>query len=252
MPNGIITCTSSNLYQVNVNGTTYNCLARGKFKKEKVIPLPGDQVEITITNEETKEGVLEQISTRKNTLKRPKMANLSQLVFVVSMKLPSPDFLLLDKQLAFAKWLGVQSMICFNKIDLVEQEILQNLVKTYESIGYKVIQTNAKQGVQVEKIKPFLKGQITAFAGNSGVGKSTLLNSVFGKEITMEGVISNKNKRGKNTTTSVTLYPYGNNAYIADTPGFSTFDLTEIASNDLDHYFVEFMPYIEKCKFLRM
>lgn len=218
MPKGIITCTSSNLYKVEVNGNSYHCLARGKFKKDGLSPLPGDKVEIEITDEEKKEGVLEQIMPRNNELKRPKMANLTQLILVVSSKLPSPDLLLLDRQLVYARWLGIKSVICFNKIDLVSEDKIQKLAQIYRQIGYEVITTNAKQEGQIEKLIPYLKEQITALAGNSGVGKSTLLNSIFKEQLTKEGMISDKNKKGKNTTTTVTLYPYTTNSYIADTP----------------------------------
>lgn len=249
MPKGIIICTSSNVYQVAEGEKVYKCLARGKFKKEKIIPLVGDEVEFTITNLEKQEGVIEQILPRKNELKRPKMANLTQLILVVSMKMPSPDLLLLDKQLVFAEFMGLKATIVLNKVDLEDKEEIGRIAKLYESIGYKVIQTNAKEGIMVEEIKTLLEGETTAFAGNSGVGKSTLINSIFEQELTQEGDISDKNQRGKNTTTSTTLYKYKENSYIADTPGFSTFEINEIPKEDLCHYFVEFVPYLNKCEF---
>lgn len=249
MPKGIIICTSSNVYQVAEGEKVYKCLARGKFKKEKISPLVGDEVEFTITNSEKQEGVIEQILPRKNELKRPKMANLTQLILVVSMKMPNPDLLLLDKQLVFAEFMGLKATIVLNKVDLEDKEEIDRIAKLYESIGYKVIQTNAKEGIKVEEIKTLLEGETTAFAGNSGVGKSTLINSIFEQELTQEGDISDKNQRGKNTTTSTTLYKYKENSYIADTPGFSTFEINEIPKEDLCHYFVEFVPYLDKCEF---
>lgn len=249
MPKGIIICTSSNVYQVAEGEKIYKCLARGKLKKEKISPLVGDEVEFTITNSEKQEGVIEQILPRKNELKRPKMANLTQLILVVSMKMPSPDLLLLDKQLVFADFMGLKATIVLNKVDLEDKEEIDRIAKLYESIGYKVIQTNAKEGIKVGKIKTLLEGETTAFAGNSGVGKSTLINSIFEQELTQEGDISDKNQRGKNTTTSTTLYKYKENSYIADTPGFSTFEINEIPKEDLCHYFVEFVPYLDKCEF---
>ena len=249
MPKGIIICTSSNVYQVAEGEKVYKCLARGKFKKEKISPLVGDEVEFTITNSEKQEGVIEQILPRKNELKRPKMANLTQLILVVSMKMPSPDLLLLDKQLVFAEFMGLKATIVLNKVDLEDKEEIDRIAKLYEDIGYKIIQTNAKEGIKVEKIKALLEGETTAFAGNSGVGKSTLINSIFEQELTQEGDISDKNQRGKNTTTSTTLYKYKENSYIADTPGFSTFEINEIPKEDLCHYFVEFVPYLDKCEF---
>lgn len=249
MPKGIIICTSSNVYQVAEGEKVYKCLARGKFKKEKISPLVGDEVEFTITNSEKQEGVIEQILPRKNELKRPKMANLTQLILVVSMKMPSPDLLLLDKQLVFAEFMGLKATIVLNKVDLEDKEEIDRNAKLYEDIGYKIIQTNAKEGIKVEEIKALLEGETTAFAGNSGVGKSTLINSIFEQELTQEGDISDKNQRGKNTTTSTTLYKYKENSYIADTPGFSTFEINEIPKEDLCHYFVEFVPYLDKCEF---
>ena len=249
MPKGIIICTSSNVYQVAEGEKIYKCLARGKLKKEKISPLVGDEVEFTITNSEKQEGVIEQILPRKNELKRPKMANLTQLILVVSMKMPNPDLLLLDKQLVFAEFMGLKATIVLNKVDLEDKEEIDRIAKLYESIGYKVIQTNAKEGIKVGEIKTLLEGETTAFAGNSGVGKSTLINSIFEQELTQEGDISDKNQRGKNTTTSTTLYKYKENSYIADTPGFSTFEINEIPKEDLCHYFVEFVPYLDKCEF---
>lgn len=249
MPKGIIICTSSNVYQVAEGEKVYKCLARGKFKKEKISPLVGDEVEFTITNSEKQEGVIEQILPRKNELKRPKMANLTQLILVVSMKMPSPDLLLLDKQLVFAEFMGLKATIVLNKVDLEDKEEIDRIAKLYEDIGYKIIQTNAKEGIKVEEIKALLEGETTAFAGNSGVGKSTLINSIFEQELTQEGDISDKNQRGKNTTTSTSLYKYKENSYIADTPGFSTFEINEIPKEDLCHYFVEFVPYLDKCEF---
>lgn len=249
MSKGIIICTSSNVYQVAENKKVYKCLARGKFKKEKISPLVGDEVEFTVTSLEKQEGVIEQILPRKNELKRPKMANLTQLILVVSMKMPSPDLLLLDKQLVFAEFMGLKATIVLNKVDLEDKEKIGKIAKLYENIGYKVIQTNAKQGIKVKEIKALLEGETTAFAGNSGVGKSTLINSIFEQALTKEGDISDKNQRGKNTTTSTTLYKYKENSYIADTPGFSTFEINEIPKEDLCHYFVEFVPYLDKCEF---
>ena len=249
MPKGIIICTSSNVYQVAEGEKVYKCLARGKFKKEKISPLVGDEVEFIITNLEKQEGVIEKILPRKNELKRPKMANLTQLILVVSMKMPSPDLLLLDKQLVFAEFMGLKATIVLNKVDLEDKEEIDRIAKLYEDIGYKIIQTNAKEGIKVEEIKALLEGETTAFAGNSGVGKSTLINSIFEQELTQEGDISDKNQRGKNTTTSTTLYKYKENSYIADTPGFSTFEINEIPKEDLCHYFVEFVPYLDKCEF---
>lgn len=154
---------------------------------------------------------------------------------------------MLDKQLAYAEFYKIKPVIILNKIDLAEVEKIKEI---YEKINYKVIQTNAKQGEGIQELKEILKNNISAFAGNSGVGKSTLLNGIFSKEITKQGEISNKNKKGKNTTTSVSLYKIEDNTYIADTPGFATFELTEIQKENLYEYFIEFKQYEKSCEFV--
>lgn len=251
MRKGIIISNISDLYHVEAeNNKIYTCNARGKFKNNEISPVAGDRVEFEVTDEEKLIGVINEIYDRTNYVKRPKMANLTQMILVLSMKLPKPDLELLDKQLAYAEYMKIKPIICLNKIDLEDTEVVENIEELYTKIGYKVIKTNAKEGIGVEKIKELLKGNITAFSGNSGVGKSTLINSIFEKDITQEGLISRKNKRGKNTTTQVNLYNIGEDSYIADTPGFSTFEISEIEAVDLCHYFIEFVPYIEKCEFV--
>ena len=249
MQKGIVTSNISDLYKVEANNIVYNCNARGKFKAGEISPVAGDLVEVDITDENKKVGVIEKILERKNYIKRPKMANLTQIILVVSMKLPKPDLLLLDKQLVYAEYMDIKPIICLNKIDLEDEEKIEYIYNLYSKIGYTVIKTDAKNNVGVEQIKKHLQNNITAFSGNSGVGKSTLINSILGKQIAEEGNISSKNKRGKNTTTQVLLYKIGENSYIADTPGFSTFDVSEIEKNDLAKFFTEFRPYLAECEY---
>lgn len=250
MTKGIIINNVSNMYQVEVDNNIINCNARGKLKKENIIPVVGDIVEIEIIDKEKLLGIINNIQSRKNYIKRPKMANLSQIIFVVSIKMPKTDLLLLDKQIAYAEYKGLKPIICINKIDLDEEKTAQKIEDTYKNIGYTVIRTVANQGIGVSSIIDILKNNITAFSGNSGVGKSSLINSLFSDNLTQEGLISDKNKRGKNTTTSVKLYKLNDDSYIADTPGFSSFEINEIESKDLYKYFKELKEYDNTCEFI--
>ena len=235
----------SNIFYVEIEEKVYECTSRGIFKTKDLKPVVGDNVLIELENEK---GNILEIVDREKYIKRPKMANLTQLILVVSSKNPVPDLLMLDKQLAFAEFLNVEPIIVINKIDLDEEQA--NMIeKIYSGIGYTVIKTNAKGNINIEELKKYLKGNVSAFSGNSGVGKSTLINSIFENNETEEGEISLKNSKGKNTTTAVKLYKVGKDAYIADTPGFSNFDIYEIPYRELYKYFKEFNEYIEECEY---
>lgn len=248
---GIIVGNISNQYLIEVeNKTIYEAVARGKFKINEITPVVGDKVEIEMLDESKKTAVITKIFDRTNYIKRPKLANLTKLVFVISSKNPKPDLLMLDKQLVFAEYLGIDAIIVINKIDLEKEENIEVIKEIYENIGYKVITTNAKQRQGIDELKKELTNNISAFSGNSGVGKSTLLNAIFEKDITQEGQISIKNKKGKNTTTAIRLYEIEENTYIADTPGFSVFDIYEIETIDLYKYFREFKEYEKDCEFV--
>lgn len=249
MSKGLIISNISDLYQVKIKDEIVECKARGKLKKDDMSPVVGDIVEIEKIENEDGKGVINSIYPRSMYSKRPKIANLTQIILVISLKSPKPDFLLLDKQLAYAEYLNINPIICINKIDLGKKEIVDEIHKVYEKIGYKVIDTNAKEKIGIQNLQKILDGQITAFSGNSGVGKSTLINSIFGETKTQEGLVSKKIKRGKNTTTNTTLYPI-KTGYIADTPGFSTFDITEIESRKLALYYKELKNYTKDCEYL--
>ena len=258
---GLIIENISNLYKIKTEKGIYEANARGKFKKEEITPVVGDKVEIQILDEENKKAVIEEIQERTTYIKRPKMGNITQLVLVVSSKNPKPDLLLLDKQLAFAEFLGIKAIIVLNKTDLDKKKEFEKIKEVYQNIGYTVIETIAKdleditekseiRSIGIHNLEKNLKGNINAFSGNSGVGKSTLINAIFKDTITQEGEISQRNKKGKNTTTSTKLYEIDENTYIADTPGFSTFDISEIEYRELDQYFKEFKPLLENCEFV--
>lgn len=247
---GLIVANISNLYYIESNKKIYEATARGKFKKEEISPVVGDIVKIEITDEENAKAVINEIEPRKVYIKRPKLSNITQIIFVISSKNPKPDLLMLDKQLAFAEFLGIKSLIVLNKTDLDKDKQFKQIKNTYQKIGYTVIETEAKNRKGIDILKKELENNMNAFSGNSGVGKSTLINAIFEEDITKEGEISKKNKRGKNTTTAIKLYKIENNTYIADTPGFSTFDISEIQSNELAKYFKEFKEHISQCEFV--
>lgn len=209
---GKIISNISNLYYVETEGQIYECNARGKLKLEYIGPTVGDEV---IFNKEEK--IIEEILPRTTYIKRPKVSNITQMICVISAKNPKPDLLMLDKQLAYAEYIGIKSIIVINKIDLDEKKV-NEIKEIYKNVGYKIIETNAKEKEGIEELKNILENNISVFSGNSGVGKSTLLNDIFNEEKTKEGLISDKNKRGKNTTTNISLYKINENEYIADTP----------------------------------
>lgn len=245
---GLIIGNISNKYKVKVDKDIYDCNARGKFRLDEISPVVGDNVEIEVVDENKNEAIIEKIYDRKSYIKRPKVANIAQIIFVISIKNPKPDLLMLDKQLAYAEFLGLKSIIVINKIDL--ETDFKEIEDTYSKIGYEVYPISAKNNTATEKLRDTLKNTISAFSGNSGVGKSTIINCLFSKDITLEGEISIKNKKGKNTTTDIKLYELEENTYIVDTPGFSSFDIYEIESKDLDKYFVDFKGKIKDCEFV--
>ena len=234
----------SNIFYVEIDNEIIECTSRGIFKEKEEKPVVGDIVKI-----DTKDKSILEIIDRKNYIKRPKSANISKLILVVSCKKPNPDLLMLDKQLAFAEFLNIEPVIIINKIDL-DLEKANEIEKIYSNIGYNVIKTNARElDINSKEIHKELKNNISAFSGNSGVGKSTLINGIFKELITEEGEVSHKNKKGKNTTTSIKLYKLNKDTYIADTPGFSTFDIFEINYKELYKYFKEFNKYTNKCEY---
>lgn len=244
---GLVLSNISNLYNIELeNGEIFNCSAKGKIKSQDLSPVAGDKVQIDIIDDKTKTGIINKIEDRINYIKRPKMSNITQIILVVSMRLPKPDLELLDKQLIYAKINNIDPIILLNKIDLVDSLEVEKIEKVYRKIGYKVLKINAKESGYKDEIKIILKNNITAFSGNSGVGKSTILNTIFENENIIEGQISQKNKRGKNTTTQVKLYKLEKNSYVADTPGFSTFEISEIEAKELSKYYVEFEKF-ESC-----
>lgn len=208
---GIITKVQSNLYVVKTENEKIECKAKGILKFKKISPIVGDIVEIN-------NDVIEKIYPRKNEFVRPPIANIDQFIIVLATTNPKPDLMLVDKQLIMAEKNGVEPIICINKIDLNSD--YTDIIETYENIGYQVITTDAKNGLGIEKLAVVLNNKITAFTGNSGVGKSALTNNIFNESVSPEGETSEKLEKGKHTTKYVELFEFSRNSYIADTPGF--------------------------------
>lgn len=232
-----------------VESGIYECKAKGAFRKEKIKPLVGDNVEIDILDEEKKLGNIAQILERKNELIRPAVANIDQALVVFAVTKPKPHFNLLDRFLVMMESKEIPVVLVFNKKDIAEEEEIRELKEIYSKCGYRIIFTSAKKGENVELVKSVLEGKTSAVAGPSGVGKSSLIN-LFQTEVEMEtGTISEKIERGKHTTRHSELIPVNENSYIMDTPGFSSLYVNAFEKEELKYYFPEFEPYEGQCKF---
>ena len=241
---GIITKGIGGFYYVEVANATYECKARGVFRKARITPLVGDIVEITIN--EQAENTIDKIFDRKNCLNRPPVANIDNLFIVVATVEPKPNFLVIDKLIATAEYKNIEPTIIISKSDLASAN---EIVDVYSKSGITVL--NTANDIDLEKIKSLMKDKITAFTGNSGVGKTTLLNKLDSNLNLATGAISNKLGRGRHTTREAQLFN-ACGGYVIDTPGFSSFefDKTEIIKkDDLPYCFREFREYLGECKF---
>lgn len=232
-----------------VESGVYECKAKGVFRKEKIKPLVGDNVEIEILDEAEKTGNIVEILPRKNELIRPAVANIDQALVVFAVTEPEPHFNLLDRFLVMMESKEIPVVLCFNKKDIAAQPELQRLEEIYRACGYQVIFTSALKQENVESIGSVLKGKTTAIAGPSGVGKSSLIN-LLQSDVQMEtGSISKKIARGKHTTRHSELITIDENSYIMDTPGFSSLYVNDFEKGELKYYFREFAPYEGTCRF---
>ena len=231
------------------DGKIYECKAKGIFRKDNQKPLVGDNVEISVLDEKEMEGSVTAILPRKNSLIRPAVANVDQAFVIFAMENPKPNYMLLDRFLIMMEQQGIPAVVCFNKKDLGTEEELDFLYRTYTQCGYRVMLSSALKGDGISEIHEILRGKTTVVAGPSGVGKSSLTNSLQG-EIQMEtGEISKKLKRGKHTTRHSQVIPVGEDTFLVDTPGFSSLYLTDMEEQELKNYFPEFREYEEGCRF---
>ena len=247
MKQGILVKGIGGFYYVEAAGVTYECKARGAFRKHGVRPMAGDQVRISIP--ENQSCSIEEILPRKNALIRPPVANMDQLFIVASVRHPSPNPLVIDKMVAVAEDKGIEPVVVMSKADLGDWSPWREL---YQAAGLQFVAVSAVTGQGVEEIQALLQGKLSAFTGNSGVGKSTLLNGLEEGYALETGEISQKLGRGRHTTRQVELLKLSGGGYVADTPGFSTVDIERydmVKKEHLQHSFREFAPYLGQCKF---
>ncbi len=242
---GIIIKGIAGFYYVKIDEKVYECKARGKFRHDELSPLVGDHVEVDIQNGK---GYIIEIFPRSSELVRPAISNVTQAIIVSAVKNPDFNTDLLNKFLILCEANALKAIICFNKIDLISKEELENKISFVKSIGYEVLCTKAKEGEGIDEIKRHLLGNVTVLCGPSGVGKSTILNSILGRNAMKTGDISEKAKRGKHTTRHCELLEI-QGGYIADSPGFSSLDVGALKKEDLQYCFPEFKNYQNNCKF---
>ena len=249
MINGKIIKGIGGFYYVDTENGLYECRARGRFRKNKITPLVGDRVSISVVDEENKKGVVEEIEERDTELVRPPIANVDKALIVFAIKNPSPNLSLLDRFIVLAEKENLEIVIVFTKVDLdTDGELLGELKDIYEVSGYKVISVSNKLKLNIDKIKEELKENTVVFAGPSGVGKSSLLNEVDKNFELKTGEVSDKIKRGKHTTRHAELLKLECGGMVADTPGFSSLTLDDIDESELKEYFIEFDKY-DECRF---
>jgi len=224
------------------------CKARGKFRQEGRSPLVGDWVEVRET--EPGRGMVWEIEPRRNAFDRPAVANIDQLVVIASQAVPVTDPFLIDRVAAIAALKGCEVLVCINKCDLESGE---DLAAIYRQAGFATVQVSAETGEGMEQLIPLITGKLSAFTGNSGVGKSSILNQIDPHFDLMVGEVSEKLGRGRHTTRHVELFRLACGAEVIDTPGFSSFDADELNLELKEHLpetFVEFRPYLEQCRFV--
>lgn len=244
---GLILQSVGGFYTVEAADAVYTCRARGIFRKNETSPLAGDRVMISVQREG--EGTVEEILPRSSALIRPPLANLEVLAIVMSVDEPAPNLMIVDKMTAIAVHHGIEPIIVISKSDLADTSVLERI---YRAAGLHVFRVGDGDDEQLPALRAYLSGKISAVAGNSGVGKSSLLNRIFPDLLLETAEISKKLGRGRHTTRTTTLHKLPEGGYLADTPGFSSLDTERaiyIPKDDLVYCFPEFEPYLFKCRF---
>ncbi len=244
---GLILKAISGFYYVLADGKTFECKARGNFRNKGESPLVGDSVEIAVQNGD--KGVIESIYERKNSLIRPAVANIDKLFIVSSFVTPAPNTLIIDRLTAICAFYSITPIIVFNKCDLGD---FTSFKEIYNNSGFKTLVVSAQTGEGIDELKNELEGCISAFTGNSGVGKSSLLNVIFPKLNLQTGEVSDKLGRGRHTTRHTELFAHEFNGYVADTPGFSSLDTLYFSiefKERLIDCFPDFSDFVCDCQF---
>ncbi len=244
---GTIIKALSGFYYVSCDENVYECKARGRFRLDGMSPLVGDKV--CFATDSSGKGFIEKVYDRKNSFIRPAVANIDALVFVAANTNPITDPFLIDRVSVIAEEACCELIVCINKVDI---DPADELYAIYTGSGFTTRRTSAATGEGILELRAVLDGKICAFTGNSGVGKSSLLNSISPEFNIEVAAVSNKLGRGKHTTRHVELYNIGDATFIADTPGFASFDIKmmqDIEKQELQHDFREFKKYIGNCRF---
>lgn len=244
---GTIIKALSGFYYVSCDEHIYECKARGKFRLDGTSPLVGDAVSFSVDT--NGKGFIEKVHDRKNCFIRPAVANIDALVFVAANTNPITDPFLIDRVSVIAEEAGCELIVCINKTDIDPADELYDI---YTRSGFVTVRTSVQTGEGISELKSALRGKICAFTGNSGVGKSSILNSIAPSFNIEVAAVSAKLGRGKHTTRHVELYDIGDNTFIADTPGFASFDIEmmqTIDKQELQHDFREFKKYLGECRF---
>ena len=229
-------------YYVSVGNEIVECKARGKFRKEHITPMIGDEVEIEVKNSK---GYIIEIYERKNSLIRPAVANIDLIVVVVAVKDPDPATSVIDKMLVNAEINGIDAVVCINKSDLADTKELEDI---YTRAGYKTVCVSATEKDGLSELFAVIRGKTAAFAGVSGVGKTTILSHITGVELET-GVVADKISRGKHTTRHVELFKIDGGGYVLDTPGFSSVEMEDVSAQNIGEYFPEIAEASRKCRF---
>jgi len=236
-------------YYVVIGEEQYECKAKGVFRKDHRKPLVGDLVEMEVIDAEKKIGNIRELLPRKSELIRPAVANVDQALVIFALTRPSPNLNLLDRFLVMMGRQGIPCLICFNKLDLDEEGLAKKYKKEYKECGNPLLFVSAHEGEGLEELRERLKGKITAVAGPSGVGKSSLINLLLGKRTMETGELSEKIDRGKHTTRHSELLQIDRDSFIFDTPGFSSLELFEMKKEELSGYYPEFEKHLGECRF---